>query len=401
VLALYAAGLVVLTFYRWLRIHPRSPDLDNGLRVLVSGRADSRNWCRAHLLPLAQAPCVRELITVMDGPTICHPSVRSNPQSAVLSRLPTRSIARSLRVFRLSAREKPDVIVGYSFFPAAFFGLLVAKAVGARAVYQMTSGPVDISNGGMPIGRLHFSMPRMLTRALRPMTRRICGHFDGVVVRGQRARRFVEEQCRPGHTAVIPGSIDLERFQAATQPRCYDVTFLGRIVPVKQPRHLLEVLARVHERLPDVRAVIAGTGPLLESMRADAQALNLERNTEFMGHVENVEDLLAKSKVFILTSASEGLSIALAEAMAAGAVPVVGDVGDLGELVRNAESGWLVRVGDFDAYADKIMELLQDDSLWQRFSANARAMARENNSLANVTSRWEQCLRALALQHGK
>jgi glycosyltransferase involved in cell wall biosynthesis len=168
-----------------------------------------------------------------------------------------------------------------------------------------------------------------------------------------------------------------------------DIVFVGRIVPIKQPDHVCEVIRRVAVRRPGLRAVVAGTGPLLPAMKQMASEKGLGGTIRFAGHVERVEGLLARSRIFLLTSYSEGLSIALAEAMMAGAVPVVANVGDLGELVENGRTGWLISSGDFDGYAEKIVSLLSDPQMWAEMSARGREKALANNGLEAVTRRWE------------
>ena len=86
--------------------------------------------------------------------------------------------------------------------------------------------------------------------------------------------------------------------------------------------------------------------------------------------------------------------------MIAGAVPVVANVGDLGELVSNGESGWLIEPGDFDAYADKIYELLENSAEWSRLSLAAQRKAFENNAVPAIVARWQHCLSALVATDG-
>ena len=78
--------------------------------------------------------------------------------------------------------------------------------------------------------------------------------------------------------------------------------------------------------------------------------------------------------------------------MMAGAVPVVADVGDLGELVINGETGWLIEPGNFDEYSDKITALLEDDQRWSEMSKNARELAMQNNGLDSVVRRWQNLM---------
>jgi glycosyltransferase involved in cell wall biosynthesis len=195
---------------------------------------------------------------------------------------------------------------------------------------------------------------------------------------------------------IIPGSVDPARFQSRGRRRTIDLVFIGRIVPIKQPDHLVEIIRRVARSRPELRVVIAGRGPLLETMKRRVREEGLSRNFCFAGHVEKVEGLLARSRIFLLTSKSEGLSIALAEAMLAGAVPVVANVGDLGELVVDGQTGWLVPSGDFDAHAAKIRGLLEDPEEWEKMSEAARRAAFENNAVETVVRRWRRILPGIA-----
>jgi glycosyltransferase involved in cell wall biosynthesis len=124
-------------------------------------------------------------------------------------------------------------------------------------------------------------------------------------------------------------------------------------------------------------------------MKRQVAELGIERNVRFVGHVERVERLLTRSRVFLLTSRSEGLSIAMIEAMIAGAVPVVPDVGDLSELVIDGKTGWCVQSGNFEEYADKICALLDDRNLWEKMSREARDYALMKNGVESVARHWQ------------
>ena len=114
-----------------------------------------------------------------------------------------------------------------------------------------------------------------------------------------------------------------------------------------------------------------------------------------VGKQRDVESLLACSKVFVLTSKSEGLSIAMAEAMVAGVVPIVSNVGDLGDLVTDALSGYLIEPNMIDEYAQRAISLLSDEALWTQFSGRAREAARKHCGIEAVTEKWRQSLGAV------
>jgi glycosyltransferase involved in cell wall biosynthesis len=368
-------------------------------RILITGRVDSKNWCKAHLLPLSGTPNISELLLVVDGKVEAVPNARSFIVPRLIGWIKPRAIVRSLWAVRVALQERPDVVMAYSFFPPGVFALLAARLTGAAAIVQLAGGPKEIESGGIasdiPL------LPEFMRKRLVPLCRTICSQFDGVIVRGHKAERYVQMNARPGRVDIIPGSVDPARFQFNGQSRNVDIVFIGRIVPIKQPDHFCQVVRRVASRRPSLRVVVAGVGPLLAEMKRQTAELGLEKVIEFAGHVEAVEDLLIRSRVFLLTSVSEGLSIAMAEAMIAGAVPVVADVGDLSELVINGQTGWLIPPGDFDAYANRICALLDDPQSWETISKNARKIAMDNNSLDSVSRRWQECLSAIAGTHAR
>jgi phenylacetate-CoA ligase len=396
VFAVYGVSLLLLAALRLLVHTRRARDTSRGVSLLITGRFDSLNWCRAHLLPLAQATCVRKITAVVEGPTAEHPKIRYCGPPRLLVFLVGRAMSKTLLMMWNAIGAPPDVVIGYHIFPGALSALLIAKLVGARSIYQMTAGPVELIGGGAATENALLSRLRCPSPLLERLALKICRHFDTVVVRGRRARDFLSSRSAACNIEVIVGGVNVVQFANSCGPRCYDVAYVGRLKPIKQPDHVVGVVAALARYRPGVRAVMVGDGPLLCSLRAKAEALHVSRCIEFLGHVEAVDEILRRTKVFILTSRSEGLSIALAEAMAAGVVPVVADVGDLAELVQNGVTGWRVKPGDFDGYARRIHELLDDERQWRQLSDAARTRSCENNSLGAVVEKWERCLLRLA-----
>ena len=126
-----------------------------------------------------------------------------------------------------------------------------------------------------------------------------------------------------------------------------------------------------------------------EAMAVAFAAAGVAHNVEMPGRCNDVHAWVTQSKVFLLTSPSEGLSIALLEAMCAGAVPVVSDVGELGDVVRNGETGFLVPSRKPDEYEDRVLEILDDDTRREALSRRAAEVARGHAGMAAVSRRWE------------
>lgn len=364
--------------------------------LLVTGRFFSGNWSRSHLLPLATASGLQRVVAVVDGPVSGLPEkieLRRSPR--FLQAVAGRNLSRAITTFWLAMRMRPDAVMGYHLFPAGMAALVAARLCGARAIYQSTGGPTEIVGGGSGTENAILSRLNGPSPVLERLAMSLSRMFDAVVVRGRRARDYFDALGAAGRTVIIPGSIDTLSLAAAERPRDIDVVFVGRLTEVKQPGQVVQVAARLRSAVPGLRVVLAGDGPMRDALEAESRRLGVQESVTFAGHVEDVAALLGRARVFLLTSRSEGLSIAMAEAMAAGCVPVVADVGDLGELVENDVSGWRVTPGRIEEYGARIQAVLSDAALWRRLSTEAKCRSVENNGMEAVARQWDGLFAAL------
>ena len=154
---------------------------------------------------------------------------------------------------------------------------------------------------------------------------------------------------------------------------------------------MVERLTRV---IPSIRAAIVGDGPLMADLKGRVSDLGLADNIEFLGKREDVRSVLLDSREFILTSQTEGLSIAMIEAMAAGVVPVVADIGELGDVVENGVNGYLIKPDCIAEYTERTLSLLQDRGRWEAFSQRGREVASARCGLSVISRRWQEHLQA-------
>jgi glycosyltransferase involved in cell wall biosynthesis len=145
------------------------------------------------------------------------------------------------------------------------------------------------------------------------------------------------------------------------------------------------------EVLPKVRAVIVGDGPLKGYLEELSRELAIEQNVTFVGHQNRVEHWLKKSKIFALTSESEGLSQAMVEAMLTGLPAVVPQVGDLAQLVVDGENGFLISRLCPQSFAERFQELLSDPGRLASFGIAARRSALRYD-MHGAASQWDNIL---------
>ncbi len=359
-------------------------------RIVVTGTFYNQGWFLSHIVPLAQSG-VREVILVTDEPQCIIDGVRFVCPPKWAGRLLGRALSKFLCMVLVGFRHKPDLYMGYHLFPGAISALVVARLFRRPACYQMTGGPIEIVGGGVYNENRLMSSLRRPSALLERMALAIAREFDLVVVRGRKARQFLTKRGLNGQVVIIPGSIDSPARQTAPRPS-YGMVFVGRLTEIKQPLQFVEILDAVRRGVPSVRAAMVGDGPLLAAVQEHAERLGVRERIDVLGKQQDVMDVLGRSRVFLLTLRSEGLSISMLEAMGCGLPVVVPDVGELGDLVISGRTGWLVQPNAVEEYAQRVAALLTDDASWQAMSLRARRAATRFASRASVARRWNRVL---------
>lgn len=361
-------------------------------RIMVTGTFHNPNWYLSHLTPLSRSG-IKELILVVDEPQLPLEKVRFVCPPRWLSRLLGRAGAKAIWMIIAGLRYRPDLYMGYHIAPGACSALVAGKLLGRPACYQMTGGPVEIIGGGFGSVESVGATLGHPSKLIETMALRVARQFELVAVRGSRAKEFLTAHNVIGSVAIITGSVNgCSQSPRNDRERDSHLISVGRLSPIKQVHQFIDIVYAIKQMMPNVRATIVGDGSMLADLQAYAEELGLNENIEFMGKRNDVESLLAQSKIFVLTSKSEGLSIAMAEAMTFGVVPVVANVGELGDLVADGVNGYLIEPNNISQYSKRIVSLLQNKPMWTRFSHNAIEAAREHCDIEVVSEKWRQHL---------
>jgi glycosyltransferase involved in cell wall biosynthesis len=143
---------------------------------------------------------------------------------------------------------------------------------------------------------------------------------------------------------------------------------VARFVPQKDHRTLLRAAAAV----AGLHLDLVGDGPELAAMQDLAGSLGIADRVRFLGHRDDVADLLARAHLFTLISNWEGFPRSTLEAMRAGLPAVVSDVGGSAEAITEGASGFVVPRGDSRTLTDRLAGLVGDASLRRRMGDAAR-----------------------------
>lgn len=147
---------------------------------------------------------------------------------------------------------------------------------------------------------------------------------------------------------------------------------MARLEPQKGHSVLLQALAILRTRVPNIRLICLGTGALEQELKKTTQGLGLEAIVRFVGFRSNVADWLAAADIGVLSSFYEGLPLAAVETLAAGLPIVATSVDGTPEVVIDGETGLLVPAGNPDAMAEAIARLARQPDLRRKFAVAGR-----------------------------
>jgi glycosyltransferase involved in cell wall biosynthesis len=164
---------------------------------------------------------------------------------------------------------------------------------------------------------------------------------------------------------------------------------VGRLIPIKGHIVLLRAFAEARRELPDLRLDIAGRGPLEPALRALAKELGIADAITFLGHVSPVQSAIERSAVVVVPSMGEGFGMVALEAMERARPVIAAEIGGLGELVRDGETGLLVPAGEADPLRAAIVRLAGDLPLAQRMGDAGRHRALSRFLQTTCTERTE------------
>ena len=224
---------------------------------------------------------------------------------------------------------------------------------------------------------------------------RFLDHFTDLslaVSAGVRQHLLQQLHISPEKVKVLYNGIDLENIRHHRE-RLEMRPALG--IPADQPvvgivarldhwakghGELFQALAQVRTHYP-LHCLVIGGGRRQPEMAAMVQKLSLTPSVSFLGHRDDIPDLLACLDIFVLPSHSEGISRSLLEAMAGGLPVIASEVGGTPEVVQHDVNGLLVPVKDPQALAQALIRLLADPALAKKLALAASGHVAANFSL--------------------
>lgn len=329
------------------------------------------------------------------GPGVSHAQVTSIPSMPLPGYRDIRLAAPARRTVRdVVDRFTPDIVHSATEF---VIGRMGQRAARERGCVVTTSYHTDFAkytaSYGVPflrgpvqrwIRRFHANAARIFTPSEPSRHDLLALGLADVEVWG----RGVDD------VLFHPSKRSLALRQRHSMGRAFTFLHVGRLAPEKGVHVLLEAFHKAEAALgpEQVRLIVAGAGPSLDGLRAQAP-----RNVTFLGNLDRTRELpalYASADAFLFASTTETLGLVVLEAMASGLPVIATPAGGVADNLRDGENGLAFPAMDAAACADAMRRLAQDRALQQTLRDGARRWA-ERRTWAMELDRLDASYREL------
>ena len=163
---------------------------------------------------------------------------------------------------------------------------------------------------------------------------------------------------------------------------------VGRLTKVKGHSYLIEAMPSILNEIKNCYLVIAGEGPLKEDLMSLIKKNNLLNNVKLIGYTEDIGEFLAMIDLFVMPSLSEGLPIALLEAMANEKPIIASNVGGIPEVITSEDTGILIQPTDSSAISKVIKKLYHDKDKITRMAVMGKKIVKDNFSSVSMAEEY-------------
>lgn len=280
---------------------------------------------------------------------------------------------RALHRFILN--RKPDIAL--SFMTHINISLILA-AVG-------TSVPVVVSERNDPKRMPREKSRRLLRGLLYPLAR-------GYVFQTEEAQHHFCKSIQK-NSKIIINPCEVQVAPVSVYNRNRDIVTVGRLMPQKNQRMLIQAFAEASKSVPGFKLHIYGEGPLRSEIEKDISKANMKGDIILHGAVKNLHEQIKTSRIFALTSDYEGMPNALMEALSLGLACISTDCpcGGPRSLINNEENGILIPVGDVKCLTKRLTQLMMSEEQCSELGKRALEKSIEFNP-SRVYREWRDYL---------
>jgi capsular polysaccharide biosynthesis proteinCps4H len=298
-----------------------------------------------------------------------------------------QKLPKYLKALEKIFKENQYRIVHSNINTLSVFPLYAAKKAGV---------PIRISHSHSTSNPKEWKR-NLIKNILRPFSKRYATDYFAC---SELAGRYLfgNKTFDRGEVKIIHNAIDIDKFRFDEVARkklrkefgIKDSTIVighvGRFVQQKNHTFLVDVFEEYHEKNPDSKLLLIGSGPLEDQIKDKIKKLNLEEFVIFLGQRDDINKLYSMMDIFCLPSLYEGLPVVGIESQAVG-LPIIFSNGVSREAIIS-ENAKIVEAQEVEAYIKKINKIVQGDK--QRIKQRATTTISENMSIKKEAIKLEK-----------
>jgi len=283
------------------------------------------------------------------------------------------------QISKITKEEKIEVLIGF-ITSANVLTVIASKITGIPAIISERNNPkVEYVPKFWRVLR-HFLYPRANT----------------LVLQTKGVKALYEKRISPKKLVILPNPISREltalKKDLEQKNREKIILTVGRLHFQKRQDMIIRAFAKLNTK--GWKLLIVGYGEERKELEDLIEQNKLTDKIEIISKVKNIHEYYNKSSIFVLSSRNEGFPNALLEAMHFGLATISTDC-EFGpaDIIENGENGFLIDVDGREELIDRLAELMDDETLRQKFSRNAVESTRKYVA-KNVVNQWEQLIKS-------
>ena len=219
-------------------------------------------------------------------------------------------------------------------------------------------------------------------------------HSDALVVLTEKDKENYQTNIKSKTPVyVIPNPVNRHNFSYDVYSKI--ILSAGLLLPIKGYEKAIQVARKVFDECPDWKWIICGEGPERNHLEELIRENNLQENLILKGTVQNMEEQYQKAAMFVMTSQMEGLPMVLLEAKSWGLPLVSFDImTGPSDIIQDGVNGYLIEEGNIDEMAERIVELIKEDSKRKAFSKESQRDM-DKFEMKKITSQWNELVKNL------
>lgn len=365
------------------------------------------NMVKSKFQALAQFKDINCIINVRDNPKICPnhkmpknlEKIRFSYPPFIIQRIFGRIIPKLILTMILVFKYQPWFLISCAIVPNGVICYIVSVLFDKVWIHDLMCGKNEILIGPNHTNqKLKRIKNKRAGKAVENILKYILRKADVVAVMGQNSKNFLirEVNIKKDDIFIISGSYDIRRFKIEeNQKELYEIITVAYLRPEKRIDRFIKVIEILKKRYPKIKSAIVGEGREKRKLEKLTYNKGLRENIKFIGWTNSPEKYLKRAKIFLLTSDTEGLSIAAIEAMACGLPVVCTKVGNMKDIVIDEKTGFIVDSFSPVDLAKVVNNMIKNSAQTKVLGQNSYKLIKERYTIESEKKKWSKALAAI------